>query len=170
MTNRDNALEYLIIGQVVGSWGVRGEAKVNILTDFPERFALLKRVYLGEEHTPCKVQYARLHKQWALIKFVGIDSPAAARALAGQYVRIPIAEAMPLAADEYYEHQILGLAVWTDEGEYLGRIKEILFTGSNDVYVVQDDAEILIPALKDVVLQVDLEQGRMIVHLLEGLR
>jgi len=170
VSNRDNAPEYLIIGQVVGSWGVRGESKVSIITDFPERFSSLKRVYLGEGYVPYKVQHARLHKRWALIKFVGVDDPADARALAGQYVCIPIAEAMPLAADEYYEHQILGLAVWTDEGEYLGRIAEILFTGSNDVYVVQGEGELLIPALKDVVLRVDLEQGRMIVHLLEGLR
>ncbi len=170
MNNQDNAPEYLIIGQVVGSWGVRGEAKVSIITDFPERFSLLKRVYLGEEHTPYRVQHARLHKQWALIKFVGVDRPADARALAGQYISIPSSEAMPLAEGEYYEHQILGLAVWTNEGEYLGRIKEILFTGSNDVYVVRGDTELLIPALKDVVLQVDLDQGRMVVHLLEGLR
>jgi 16S rRNA processing protein RimM len=85
-------------------------------------------------------------------------------------VQIPIEEAMPLGEDEYYVYQIVGLDVWTAEGEYLGRISEVLFTGANDVYVVQGEkGEILIPAIEDVVLEVDLDGGRLTVELMEGL-
>ena len=77
---------------------------------------------------------------------------------------------MPLGEDEYYVYQIVGLDVWTGEGEHLGRVSEVLFTGANDVYVVQGEkGEILIPAVEDVVLEVDLASGRLTVELMEGL-
>jgi 16S rRNA processing protein RimM len=85
-------------------------------------------------------------------------------------VQIPLQEAMPLGPGEYYEHQILGLAVWTEDGDPLGAIEEVLLTGSNAVYVTHGPrGEVLIPALEDVVREVDLEAGRMIVRLPPGL-
>ena len=162
--------EYLTIGRVLAPWGIKGEAKVEIITDFPDRFALLEQVYLGEEHLPYKLEGFRRHKQFALLKFAGLDDPVAVSELAGLFVEIPAAEAMPLGADEYYEHQIIGLEVWTTEGQHLGRVREILFTGGNEVYVVQDKGqEVLIPALKETVPEIDLAKGRMIVRLLAGL-
>ena len=152
--------------------------KVEIITDFPERFAQLRRVYLGTEAVPFIVEAARLHKGAAVLKLKGCCSRTAAEKLRGKWVQIPTEEAMPLEEDEYYEHQIVGLDVWTAQGEYLGRVEEIIFTGSNDVYVVRGqassedsrrDREILIPAIEDVVLEIDLDQGRMVVELMEGL-
>ncbi len=165
-----NPPDYLTIGRILAPWGTKGEAKVEIITDFPDRFALLDQVYLGEGHTPYKLERFRRHKQFALLKFAGVDDPLVTSELAGLFVEIPVREAMPLGPDEYYEHQIIGLDVWTAEGEYLGRVAEILFTGSNEVYVVQDRGkEVLIPALKEVVTEIDLAKGRMIVRLLAGL-
>jgi len=154
----------------VRPWGILGEVKVEILTDWPERFALLERVYLGEEATPCRLERVRLHQGYALLKLAGYDDRSAAEALRGQVVQVPHEEAMPLDEGEYYVYQIEGLEVWTDEGESLGRVVEVLFTGSNEVYVVHGPrGEVLIPAIADVILKVDLEDRRLIVHLMDGL-
>ncbi len=163
---------YLIIGQVMRAHGLRGEVKVKILTDFPERFGLLKTVYLGDEARPYELEGFRLQRKGALLKLAGCDDRSAAEKLRGQVVQIPIEEAMPLGEDEYYVHQIEGLTVWTTDGERLGVIRDVLFTGSNEVYVVEGDdrSEILIPAIAQVVQEVDLDGGRLIVELIEGLR
>lgn len=161
---------YLVIGKIIAPWGVRGEVKVAIETDFPERFGRLKRVYLGEPATSFVLKGSRLHKGHALLKLDGCDDRNAAEKLRGQLVQIPIEEAMPLGEDEYYVYQIVDLDVWTTEGEHLGRISEVLSTGANDVYVVQGErGEILIPAVEDVVLEIDLTGGRLTVKLMEGL-
>jgi 16S rRNA processing protein RimM len=161
---------YLVVGKIVAPWGIRGEVKVAIETDFPERFGQLERVCLGEEATPFVLRGSRLHKGHALLKLDGCDDRDAAGKLRGQLVQIPIEEAMPLGEDEYYVYQIVGLDVWTSEGEHLGRVSEVLFTAANDVYVVHGEkGEILIPAVEDVVLEVDLAGGRLTVELMEGL-
>jgi 16S rRNA processing protein RimM len=166
----DNGPRYLVIGRVVRPWGVRGEAKVEIITDFPERFSRLRKVYLGPEAVPFILESFRLHKGAALFKLKGCHNRTAVEELRGQLVQIPIEEAVPLEQDEYYEHQIVGLAVWTAGGERLGTVDEVISTGSNDVYVVRGQGrEILIPAIEDVVLEISLAQGRMIVELMEGL-
>jgi 16S rRNA processing protein RimM len=139
-------------------------------TDFPEHLERLKRVYLGEKVTSFVLEGSRLHKRHALLKLEGCDDRDAAEKLRGQFVQIPIEEAMPLGEDEYYVYQIVGLDVWTAEGEHLGRVSEVLFTGANDVYLVQGEkGEILVPAVEDVVLEIDLAGGRLTVELMEGL-
>ena len=169
---------YLVIGRVARPWGVRGEVKVEIITDFPDRFSRLRKVYLGPQAMPFTVEGFRLHKGMALLKLKGCHDRTAIERLRGQLVQIPIEEAVPLEQDEYYEHQIVGLAVWTTGGEHLGTVDEVIPTGSNDVYVVRGQAcpedsrrgrEILIPAIEDVVLEIDLAEGRMVVELMEGL-
>ncbi len=161
---------YLVIGRVARPWGTRGEVKVEIMTDFPDRFSLLRKVYLGPEAVPFALEGFRLFKGTALLKLEGCHDRTAVEKLRGQWVQIPIEEAVPLEQDEYYEHQIVGLAVWTAGGEHLGTVDEVISTGSNDVYVVQGEGrEILIPAIEDVVLEISLAQGRMIVELMEGL-
>jgi len=162
---------YLAIGKILAPWGIKGEVKVEILTDFPQRFALLRRVFLGRKARPVELEGFRLHKGFALLKFAGYDDRTSAESLRGLLVQIPLEEAMPLGEGEYYPHQIIGLEVWTEEGEYLGEVTDILFTGANEVCVVQKgEEEVLIPAVEEVVLEVDLEKGRMLVRLLEGLR
>jgi 16S rRNA processing protein RimM len=158
------------IATVLRPHGVRGELKVRLETDFPERFALLDRVYLGPEYLPFELQSFRNSPKYGLLKLKGLDNRTAAEALRGMDVQIPIAEAMPLGPNEYYEHEIVGLEVWTDEGHKLGVIEEVLLTGSNAVYVtIGADGEVLVPSLPDVVLEVDLQEGRMTVRLPPGL-
>ena len=161
---------YLVIGRVARPWGTRGEVKVEIMTDFPDRFVLLRKVYLGAEAVPFALEGFRPHKGAALLKLEGCGDRTAAEKLRGQLVQIPIEEAVPLGQDEYYEYQILGLDVWTAKEVYLGTVGEIIATGSNDVYVVRGEGrEILIPAIENVVLEINLAQGRLIVEPLEGL-
>jgi len=162
------------VGQVVGVHGLRGELTVKILTDDPHRFALLERVFIGleeQEPLPWLVQSYRLHKGRVLLKLQGCDDRSSAEALRGCLVQVPLHEAIPLAEGEYFEHQVLGLDVWTATGEHLGEIVEIIETGANDVYVVRgpERREILIPALDSVILKVDLAAGRLVAALPAGL-
>jgi len=151
--------------------GLKGEVKAEILTDFPDRFSLLKTVYLGEELSPATLEGHRAAGSKIILKLDGCEDRDQAGMLRGKPIYVPVEEAMPLGEDEYYVHEVVGLQVWTTEGELLGHVDEILFTGSNDVYIVKDgDKEVLIPALSDVVKKVDIKEGRMEVRLLEGLR
>ena len=163
---------FLVIGQVVSPVGLRGELKVDVMTDFPERFALLRTVYLGEEMTPYTLSGADLRPsgRQVVLRLQGCKTIEQAEELRGQMVWIPIEEAVVLPEGQYYVHQVLGLAVETEAGEPLGRLKEVLATGSNDVYVVSDgQREVLIPVLEEVILNVDLAAHKMVVHLPEGL-
>jgi 16S rRNA processing protein RimM len=164
--------KYLAIAQVLAPHGVAGEVRAAILTEFPERFALLDRVYLGDDGTAVGLEHHRFHKGQVLLKLEGYDNREQAEALRQALVQIPTEEAMPLPEGQYYIHQIVGLDVWTDEGEHLGRVEEVLETGANDVYLVRDEEgnTILIPAIHDAVLEIDLEESRMLVHLMPGLR
>jgi 16S rRNA processing protein RimM len=161
----------LVIGRVLGPHGTKGEVQLEILTDFPERFDVLKKVYLGDELQAVEVEGCRTHGSRALVKLVGYESRDAAVKLRGQLVQVPIEDAVLLENDEYYLYEIVGLEVRTVEGERVGRVAEVIETGSNDVYVVRDgDQEILIPALSDVVTKVDLDSGQIEVRLPKGLR
>jgi 16S rRNA processing protein RimM len=162
--------QYLTIATVLAPFGLRGELKVRIETDFPERFARLTQVYLGPNHEPFTFEAFRLHKGFGLLKLKGCDSRDEADGLRGWEVQIPLEEAVPLPPGQYYTYQIEGLAVYTEEEEYLGAVEEVLSTGSNAVHVVQGPlGEVLIPALADVIVNIDLEAGRMIVRLPPGL-
>ena len=162
---------HLVIGRILSPHGLGGEVEVQVLTDFPERYGLLKTVLVGEQHTPVTLEGHRMHRARILLKFAGCENREDADELRGELIYVPIDEAMPLEEDEFYLYEIVGLEVWTDEGEFLGCVEEVIETGGNDVYVVNDgDQEILIPALSDVVLNVDLDKGRMEVRLMKGLR
>jgi 16S rRNA processing protein RimM len=161
---------------VVGVHGVRGELKVGRLTADPHRFGLLEWVFVGlkgQEPVAWPVEGSRLHKGHVLLKLGHCDDRKTAETLRGHLVQVPLDEAIPLDEGEYYEHQIVGLGVWTEAGEHLGEVVEILYTGANDVYVVRGPGpgrrEILIPAIEGVVLEVNLTSGRLVVKLLEGL-
>jgi 16S rRNA processing protein RimM len=166
----------LAIGRVAGVHGLRGELKVDILTDDPHRFGLLERVLVGledEEPVPWPLEGYRLHKGRVLLKLDNCDDRTTADTLRGHLIQVPLEEAIPLEEGQYFEHQILELDVWTAGGEHLGQVAEILYTGANEVYVVQAAGqrrrELLIPAIEDVVLEVDLEGSRLVVELPEGL-
>jgi len=166
---RENASQgYVAVGRIAGPWGSRGDLKVEPLTDFPERFAPGCSLYVeGIAHI---IERSRWHKGKVYIKLSGIDSTAAAEALRQRFLEVPEEELKPLSEDEYYQFQIVGLKVRTTEGQPLGKVTQILRTGSNDVFVVQGEGgELLIPALDDVIKAIDLDGGWIEVELVEGL-
>lgn len=166
---------YVAIGRIVGPHGIRGEVKVEPMTDFPERFRKGAQVFLGqatdaEEVVRTEIAAARPHQGRWLVQFANVTDRNVAEALRGQYVLISEADLMPLGEHENYVHDLIGLEVVTTDASVLGRVVEILFTQANDVYVVRGEAgEILIPATREVVLNVDLARKHMVVVLPEGL-
>lgn len=161
---------FLIIGRVLKPFGVRGELKVEILTDFPERFASLRQVFLGDDAKSCVVESARRHGNAALIKLAGIDTPEAAAALREQLVYVAREDAVTLPAHQVYLYQLIGLRVLTTAGTPLGELVDVLDTRANDVYIVRDGArEILLPAIPTVIKEINLARGEMRVELMDGL-
>jgi len=162
---------HLVIGQIVGPRGVRGELRVRIESDLPERFLDLDRVLVGPEHSPYAVQRARLHQQWALLQLEGVNDRDAAEALRGQWLWVTRDEAVLLAEHEYFICDIVGLLAQVESGETLGRVVEVISTGANDVYVIRTaEGELLLPAIHDVVLAVDMDAGVLRVRVPDGLR
>lgn len=164
---------YMAIGMISSAHGLRGEVKVELHTDFPERFAPDVEVYLGEELDKTVINSARPHQGQLLVQFRGKETRESAEDLRGLWVFIPEDEAVDLDEDTYFVHDIIGLSVQTSEGRLLGTVTEVLFTGANDVYVVETPdeprKEILLPAIADVIKKVDLDQGILTVDLLPGL-
>ncbi len=163
--------QYLVVGEVLKPWGYHGEVKIKIISDYPKRLVKHKTVYVGEPARAFQVERARLHSGFALLKFVGCDTPEQVAKLRGELVRIPVEEAAKLKKGQYYQYQIIGLNVVTAEGERVGEVEEILETGANDVYLVRtpEGKELLLPAIKSVVKEIDLENKTMTVELLAGL-
>ena len=171
-TTHSTEPHFMAIGRIIRPHGLRGEVTVEVLTDFPERFDSIKEIYLGDELQAQRreVTATRWHKDRVLLSLEGCENRTCAEGLRGLLVQIPIEEARPLAEDEYYSHQLVGLDVVTVEGEDLGRLSEIIFTNANDVYVVIGPrGQVLLPAIADVIEDVDLEAGQMTVRLMEGL-
>jgi 16S rRNA processing protein RimM len=165
------AVRFLVIGRILGPVGVEGDVRVQALTDFPERFEKLSSVHVGDNLRPYGIKRVRLEGgENVLLKLDGVDTADAARAMRNFELSVPIDQAVPLEADRFYWHEIVGLDVWTDTGENLGKVQQVVRTGSNDVYVVGTGAkEVLIPAIEDVVKSIDVTAGKMTVHLLPGL-
>ena len=156
------------MGRILAPWGIRGEVKVEVVTDFPERLAPQKVVYLNTR--PLEIESCRPHKQHLVVKLATINRVEDAEKLRGQDLTIPRSELYPLPEGQYYTFQLIGLKVVTTEGETLGRITDIMATASNDVYIVEGErGEILIPAIEDVVKSIDLEKGKMVIEAIEGL-
>lgn len=170
----DEAKELITIGHITTTQGHRGEVRVYPLTDFPERFKLLKQVFWHKEGQirPLTVEKVRYHKKFVILGFQEIENMNQAQELKGGDIQIPPEELMPLPEGHYYLFQIIGLQVFTVEGEYLGTIKDIRPTGSNDVYYLEDPKtgkEVLIPAIKEVVQEINCEAGKVIIKPLPGL-
>ena len=158
------------VGQILRVHGLHGGVRVQVLSDVPHRFDVGQVLYT--DGSPLHIaSSATTGSGDVFLTFQGVDSDDVARSLVGQHLSVPEASVPPAEEGEYFHFQLLGLRVLTEEGEELGRLKEVLETGSNDVYVVSGDAgELLIPALRDVILQVQLDQGVMVVCLPPGLR
>jgi 16S rRNA processing protein RimM len=169
---QQNETDWATIGQVVALFGVHGELKVRLLTDIPNRFDELETVFVGANHTSYSIQSVRPYKgEMIVLKLSGIDDANAAEPLRDQELSIPLSELAQLPPGSYYQHDILGLHVLTLDGQELGQIVEIITTGSNDVYLIKkpDASQILIPAIKDVIKQIDLLDHTMHIDPLPGL-
>jgi len=162
---------HLVIGFLRRPHGVSGEVIMDIHTDFPERIKPGKKVLIGEKKEPHTLDTVRERSDGLLVSFRGIDTPEAVGKFRNQWVYVKATDVPPLPEGKYYKYQLVGLDVVEDNGNALGKLTEILETGANDVYVVKNDEgkEILLPAIPPVILNVDMEQHVMKVHLLEGL-
>jgi 16S rRNA processing protein RimM len=157
--------EWMLVGRVAGSFGVHGEVKIEPLTDFPDRFASLDVLYLGEPHHAYRVERVREHNGRILAKLVGVDTPEAVRDLGQPEIFIPRAEARPLPPGHFYLEDAIGLEVATTEGKHLGTVSDVLATGSNEVFVVDGtDGQVLIPVIRDAVAELDLVARRVVVE------
>lgn len=162
------SINAITIGKIVAPHGVRGDVRVIPLTDFPERFEQLKTARL-DDGKELVVDAVRYHKQFVILKFHGKDNRNDVEALRGRFITVSREEAVPLPEGHFYVFDIIGLTVYDEQGLVLGKISDVLFTGSNDVYVVEreDQKPLLIPALKEVVLSIDITGGKMTVKLQE---
>ncbi len=157
------------VGRIVAPWGVRGDLRVEPVTDNPKRYR--PGSVLRLRGRPTKVVRSRESGRRLVVKLEGVDDRNAAEALRGELLTIRPEEAPPLGDGAYYHFQIIGMGVFDERGSRLGEVTGILRTGGNDVYEVRDGEgrEVLAPAIADVVLDVDTERGRMTVRLPEGL-
>ena len=165
--------EYLEIGQIVNTFGVKGMVKVNPFTDDITRFDKLKKVYICKKASMVEVEIeeVKYHKNMVLLKIKGINDMNQAEKCKGLYLKIHRKDAIKLPKDTYFIADLLGLEVYTDEGVLLGKVDDIYNTGSNDIYVVKDDLgkQILLPGTKEVLKEISLEKEKIVVHLIKGL-
>lgn len=163
----------LRVGVITSPHGIKGEVKVFPTTDDAKRFKELKKVILdtGKEYIPMEIEHVKFFKNMVILKFKGYDNINEIEKYKSRDLLITRDQAVDLAPDEYFITDLIGLAVVSDQGVELGTLKDVLETGANDVYVVamKDGKELMLPAIGDCILDVDLEQGRMEVHVLEGL-
>lgn len=165
--------EIFEIGQIVNSYGIKGFVKVVPFTDDITRFEDLKTIYVeqGKKLIEYTIEDVKYSKKLVLLKFKGIDDINDTVSLKNCYLKVNREYAAKLDENSYYIVDLIGLEVYTDENNFLGNLCDIFPTGSNDVYVVKNEngKQILLPAIKEVIRNVDIENKKMIVHLIPGL-
>ena len=165
--------QLLQVGVITQTHGVRGEVKVFPTTDDAARFKKLKHVMLdtGKETLPLDIESVKFFKQFVILKFKGFDNINDIE----RYKRCPLLiereNAVPLEEGEYFIADMIGMKVITDEGENFGILKDVMETGANDVYVIEhpSEGEVLVPAIKECILDVDIENRQMKIHVMNGL-
>lgn len=165
--------EMLQVGVITSTHGVRGEVKVFPTTDDPMRFKKLKKVILdaGKETLPLEIQSVKFFKQFVILKFKGIDNINDIE----KYRKCPLLvareDAVELDDDEYFIADMIGMEVVTEDGKVFGTLKDVMETGANDVYVIESTqyGEVLVPAIKECILDVDIKERKMKIHLMDGL-
>lgn len=165
--------KYLEIGQIVNTFGIKGQVKIVPFTDDITRFDELKEIYVEKKNELklFQIEQVNYKKNMVILKLKGIETVEEAEKLRNCYLKIDRKDAKKLPKDTYFIIDLLGLDVYTDEGKLLGKVDDIYNAGSSDIYVVKDELgkQILLPAIKDVLKEVDLENKKIIVHLIKGL-
>ena len=171
--------EFLEIGQIVNTFGIKGMVKVKSFTDDIKRFDRLEKIYVfkgdGKNVNKIQMQYeieeVKYHKEMVLMKLKGIDNPEDANSLRNYYINVKREDEPELEEGTYYIVDLLGLEVYSDEGNHLGKVDDIYNTGSNDIYVVKDELgkQLLLPAIADVIKEINIDEKKIVVHILEGL-
>ena len=165
--------DFFQIGIITSTHSIGGEVKVYPTTDDPKRFQRLKEVILdtGKERKPLEIQSVKFFKQFVILKFKGLDNISDVERFRKCSLLVPRENAVPLARDEYFIADLEGLQVRNEDGTTIGVLNSVLETGANDVYVIglSDGRELLLPAIKQCVLEVDVEAGYIRIHILEGL-
>ncbi len=165
--------DFLLIGTIVAPFGVHGQVKLRAFTDNPEHVQKrIRTVYIGKRFSPYQLLNVFQHKPGLLILTLkGIATREDAEDLRGADVHIPESEAAPLAAGEYFLHQLYNLHVETIDGQTIGQVREVIETGANNVVVVTrpNQSDALIPMIHDVVQEIDFAGGRLIIRVIEGL-
>lgn len=165
--------KYLELGQIVNVKGLKGEVKVNSFTDGNTKFERIPKVFLKRKETLTEYEIEKVgyHKNQVIIKFKNVDTVEEAETLRNSYIVVDREIFGELPEGVYYIADLIGLDVFTESNEYLGKVDDIFSTGSNDVYVVKDELgkQKLLPGIDEVIKQIDLESGKIIVNLIEGL-
>ena len=165
--------QLLQVGVISSTHGVRGEVKVFPTTDDVKRFKKLKKVILdtGKEQLPLEIEGVKFFKQFVILKFRGIDNINDIEKYKGKRLLVDREHAVKSKKDEYFIADMIGMDVFTEDGELFGALKDVMETGANDVYIIEmsDGKEVLVPAIKQCILDVDIENRKMVIHLLEGL-
>ena len=165
-----DSTDSVTVGWISALHGISGEVLVRLFSDDPHRFDPDTVLYCND--SPLQIEFSNINRtRQAIIKFDGIDSPEVAQNLVSHWLTIPKDSVAELPEGEYFHFQLLGLLVITDENEKLGVVTEVIETGSNDVYVVDGaGGQLLLPAIANVVREVKIEEGVMVVHLMDGMR
>ena len=165
--------EFLEIGQIVNTFGIKGMVKVKPFTDDITRFDNLEKVYVESNKTKkqYEIEEVKYHKDMVLIKFKGIDKVEDAELLRNSYLKVNRQDEPELEEGTYYIVDLIGLDVYSDEGNLLGKLDDVFNSGSCDIYVVKDTLgkQLLLPAISDVIKEINLDEKKIVVHLLKGL-
>lgn len=161
------------VGVITTTHGIKGEVKVFPTTDDPKRFKRLKEVILdtGKENLTLEIESVKFFKQFVILKFKGLETPEEMAKYRQKSLYVTRENAVRLGRDEYFIADLIGLAVYDEENQEIGVLRDVLETGANDVYMIdlKDGRELLLPAIKECVLNVDVETGKIQIHILDGL-
>lgn len=165
--------EFLEIGQIVNTFGIKGMVKVKPFTDDITRFDNLEKVYVVTNKTKkeYEIEDVKYHKDMVLIKFKGVDKVEDAELLRNSYLKVNRRDEPELEEGTYYIVDLIGLDVYSDEGDTLGKVEDIFNNGSCDIYAIKDELgkQLLLPAISDVIKEINLEEKKIVVHILKGL-
>lgn len=163
-------MEYILVGKIINTHGVKGEVKLYPYTENIKRFSDLKTIYIGEEKSSIKIQGVRYHKNMALIKLEGLDNMNDVIFLKGEKVYIDELDRIKLPKDKYFIYELIDCKVFDMEGNSLGYVKDVLQNSSNDVYIIKDnEKEYLIPAVKEFIKEINISEKKIVIDVIEGM-